>query len=307
MPCNLPPRVRYGTSEFSPTALQWAEDALTFSRHFNHLLFLNLLKMHRSITEGNKLCYRRQVELERRLHEERLREVKAVVERSPVCSSPRSGRNLKYETMTHERLLQIDRENRILLDRLYRVMDRPPCTALQTEPRGPSTLNFANRRDQQQRIAYNNKFTYQKIVEAKPHLNFQEWERHAAFYAGRFRNICERPAVLNMKDVAKHKKADPATIQLQHAAHEKALARVRNVYNLATTPRLRCTPRPATNLRMMTSPRKHPPQSPPVRSAYLRSMDKDYARSLQEMTTRQLALSPATSPKCLPNFATNAK
>ncbi|PHJ18698.1 hypothetical protein CSUI_007470 [Cystoisospora suis] len=257
--------------------------------------------MHRALVEGNRVCYKRKIELERRQHQERLKAVKPVVKPTPPCQTPRSGRNLKFETLSHERYQEIDRENKLLLDKLCRIMVRPPCTAAVAEPRGPSSLNWKVRRDEEDRIAYNNKFTYKKITEAKPRYSLEEWQRHAAFYARRFRNICEHPAVLGMKDLSKYNKpsSSPGTPRKGNPLVSKPrMQRNFSAYRIPITPR-----RDRTHTRLESphadraAKQKCGSESPRARRAYLHSNDKDYSRSLRDAARSRAQVATPTSPK----------
>ncbi|CBZ54038.1 conserved hypothetical protein [Neospora caninum Liverpool] len=259
--------------------------------------------MYRAIVEGNPVCYKRRMELERRLHEERLKAVKPVVRPSPPCQTPRTGRNLKYETQSHERFQEIDRDNKLLLDKLYKIMVRSPCTAALTEPRGPSSLNWKNRKDEEERIAYNNKFTYQKIAEAKPLYTLEDWQKHTAFHAQRFRNVCEHPAILDMKEIPiPGKPAYPhATSRPVSSPGKPMLIRNFSAYRIPITPRRR----PPNKTRPESQPPARTGKKTPINCqsfqasrAYLHSNDREYSRSLVEAAKSRRHLSaPAKPPK----------
>ncbi|EPT28194.1 hypothetical protein TGME49_200340 [Toxoplasma gondii ME49] len=254
--------------------------------------------MYRAIVEGNRVCYKRRVELEQRLHEERLKAVKPVVRTSPPCRTPRTGRNLKYETQSHERFQEIDRDNKLLLDKLCKIMVRSPCTAALSEPRGPASLNWKNRKDEEERIAYNNKFTYRKLAEAKPLYTLEDWQRHTAFHARRFRNVCEHPAILDMKEI-------PTQAAHETPRHTSTRGRPTLMCNFSAY-RIPVTPR-------CHWPNKNRPLSQPAARdekktritcqcfqasrTYLHSNDREYSRSLKEAakSRRQLSAPPKPS------------
>ncbi|PFH34420.1 hypothetical protein BESB_064510 [Besnoitia besnoiti] len=243
--------------------------------------------MHRAIVEGNRVCYERRVELERKLHEERLKAVKPVVRPTPPCHTPRCGRNLKYETLNHERFQEIDRENKMLLDKLCKIMVRPPCIATLAESRGPSSLNWKNRKDEEERIACNNKFTHQKIAEAKPLYTLEDWQKHTAFYARRFRNVCEYPAVLGMKEIPGQLRPGSANVTSRpdFTRGKPRLLRNFSAYRIPITPRCRRPPKPVPESPPPAKSRKKSPvssHSPRASRTYLHSNDREYSRSLPE-------------------------
>lgn len=95
----------------------------------------------------------------------------------------------KKDRMQEERYTEIERENRILLEKMiYR--GQPPAP-LATRP--PRSLNSGARKREAEKIALENAGLAKRLKEKKPNYSFFKWEAERAEVEGRIRNICEYP------------------------------------------------------------------------------------------------------------------
>eukprot|EP00397_Hematodinium_sp_SG-2012_P018468 GEMP01018921.1.p1 GENE.GEMP01018921.1~~GEMP01018921.1.p1 ORF type:complete len:350 (+),score=64.77 GEMP01018921.1:118-1167(+) len=162
--------------------------------------------MHRSIPIGNKLCAKRRVQRDQELHREKIRQMKPQTDTSEpeVCRLDHIRNNLKREQMLEERYSEIDRENRILLQKMADIMRQPNFSA-QKESKGPMSLNKDYRRQELIRITHENQAILKRIQKAQPVYNHVEWERAHKQNSSYMKNACEYPVVLKKRDMRENR------------------------------------------------------------------------------------------------------
>jgi len=159
--------------------------------------------MHRAIPIGNKICYKRNVERNQELHREKIRHMRSTTDtKEPeVCKLDHIRNNLKREQMLEERYSEIDRENRILLQKMADIMRNPSFSAPRPQvAKGPVSLNKDHRRAELIRITHENQAILKRIQKAQPVYNHVEWEKAHKKNSGYMKNACEYPIVLKKRD-----------------------------------------------------------------------------------------------------------
>lgn len=153
--------------------------------------------MHRQIPIGNKICAKRRQQRDQELHREKIRQMKAQTDTSEpdVCRLDHIRNNLKREQMLEERYSEIDRENRILLQKMADIMRNPSASVPPKENRGPVSLNKDFRRQELIRITSENQAILKRIQKAQPVYNHVEWERSHKQNSSYMKNACEYPVV----------------------------------------------------------------------------------------------------------------
>mmetsp|Transcript_85254 Transcript_85254/g.266774 ORF Transcript_85254/g.266774 Transcript_85254/m.266774 type:complete len:306 (+) Transcript_85254:35-952(+) len=152
--------------------------------------------MDRGLVCANKLCAKRVEQRRLELHRDRVRNVRPLVDTSkPVATHMDHVRNnMKKEQMLEERYGEIDRENRILLNKMSEITKQPACLPTPRRPPGPQSLNRETRKKELLRITRDNHSILRRIQQAQPVYNHVEWElshrRHRAYV----RNCTEFPA-----------------------------------------------------------------------------------------------------------------
>merc|ERR1712224_772284 len=98
--------------------------------------------MYRAIPVGNKLCAQRNRQREQELHRARLRSMRAQVDTSEptVAHLDHLRNNLKREQLLEERYFEIDRENKILLQKMSDIMRNSSYSSDRSKS-GPPSLN----------------------------------------------------------------------------------------------------------------------------------------------------------------------
>mmetsp|Transcript_116457 Transcript_116457/g.267383 ORF Transcript_116457/g.267383 Transcript_116457/m.267383 type:complete len:367 (-) Transcript_116457:387-1487(-) len=153
--------------------------------------------MFRSIPVGNKICARKTEQRRHELHRDKIRRMKPSVDTTaPLSRTYDHVRvNLKREQLLEERYSEIDRENRILLQKMSDIM-RHGNLAQTADPKGPVSLNKDLRKRELVRITQENRSILKRIQHAQPIYNHVEWDnahKQNQVYA---KNVCEYPWTL---------------------------------------------------------------------------------------------------------------
>eukprot|EP00359_Climacostomum_virens_P004283 CAMPEP_0204913512 /NCGR_PEP_ID=MMETSP1397-20131031/11347_1 /ASSEMBLY_ACC=CAM_ASM_000891 /TAXON_ID=49980 /ORGANISM="Climacostomum Climacostomum virens, Strain Stock W-24" /LENGTH=266 /DNA_ID=CAMNT_0052084751 /DNA_START=575 /DNA_END=1371 /DNA_ORIENTATION=- len=108
---------------------------------------------------------------------------------SGARSSYKSKRSKsKKERLQEERYTEIERENRILLEKM---ISKPQPAVNLSRP--PKSLNSVVRRREAEKIAKENAAIAKRLKERKPNYSFFKWEAERAEVESRIKNICEYP------------------------------------------------------------------------------------------------------------------
>jgi E3 ubiquitin-protein ligase TRIP12 len=150
--------------------------------------------MYRSIPVGNKLCAERNRQRSQELHKQRLKAMRPQVDTSEptVTQLDHLRNNLKREQLLEERYFEIDRENKILLQKMSDIM-RNSSYASDRAKSGPPSLNRDLRKTELMRITQENQAILKRIQKAQPIYNHVEWEDSYRRSATYLKNKCEYP------------------------------------------------------------------------------------------------------------------
>jgi len=131
------------------------------------------------------------------LHQERIRKMRPQVDtRVPqVWGLDHLRNNLKREQMLEDRYYEIDRENRILLNKMSDIMKHATYSGDRSRS-GPPSLNRDRRKQDLMRITQENRQILGRIQKAQPVYNHVEWEDSYQRSATYLRNSCEYPPTL---------------------------------------------------------------------------------------------------------------
>mmetsp|Transcript_20785 Transcript_20785/g.47332 ORF Transcript_20785/g.47332 Transcript_20785/m.47332 type:complete len:309 (-) Transcript_20785:253-1179(-) len=109
------------------------------------------------------------------MHPTRARTVKPLVT-AGVPPLEHLRNNPKGQQMLEERYSEIDRDNRILLQKMTDIMRPPVAPRAPSRPLGPTSLNRAVRKNEILRIARENQRIVRKIQAAKPDHYHTDWK-----------------------------------------------------------------------------------------------------------------------------------
>mmetsp|Transcript_46950 Transcript_46950/g.102092 ORF Transcript_46950/g.102092 Transcript_46950/m.102092 type:complete len:283 (+) Transcript_46950:115-963(+) len=153
--------------------------------------------MYRAIPVASKACADRVQKREDEAHKRRMKEIRPTVDNSvPLAHSMDHIRNnLKREQRLEERYHLIDRENRMLLQRMSDIMKTPTLSNSRARS-GPVSLQRDSHKTDLQRITQENHRILKRIQEAQPVYSHVAWEDSFRRSATYLKNTAEFPIVL---------------------------------------------------------------------------------------------------------------
>lgn len=119
--------------------------------------------------------------------------------------------NLKGEQLLEDRYREIDKENRILLQKMSDVMRQQTPGQTPRAKSGPPSMNRDARKTELMRITQDNFAILKRIQQAQPVYNHIAWEDAYRKNFGYLKNASEFPVVLNRKTSASHVGSDTPT------------------------------------------------------------------------------------------------
>lgn len=169
--------------------------------------------MDRGIPVGNKLCARYEDMRRQQLHRDRIVNMKSTIDTSQprVLALQHLVTNMKREQLLEERYSEIDRENRILLNKMSDIMAKPgvstprgapagtprtPRDVSGRPPSGPVSLNRDFRKKELLRITKENQNILKRIQQAQPVYNHVESEGSYRKHQAYVKNCAEYPVCL---------------------------------------------------------------------------------------------------------------
>lgn len=177
---------------------------------------------NRSLPINNKICNQRWVDRCQQLHRMRLNQIKPAIDNKPPTRYKHLFQNLKKAQLEDERNMEIERENRLLLEKMSMIMEsgRPEMASANTTEFVPGTridrhqypmvdhykkldhksLNKEARRRELLRITADNQAILKRIQERQPFYNHLEWERERLQNEKYLRNISQFPESLPALD-----------------------------------------------------------------------------------------------------------
>lgn len=133
-----------------------------------------------------------------RLHKKRIRSMKACIDNKAPKRPTHMKKNLKREQMMEERYATIERENRLLLEKMSAIMQggHGIDNRLRKPDNVGTSMNKSYRKKELQRITQENQAILRRIQACEPSLNRAVWEEDRRQNEKLLRNICENPFVL---------------------------------------------------------------------------------------------------------------
>ena len=166
--------------------------------------------MYRALPVGNKLCARKEEDRKDALLKARLREVRSSLDTRPprVMNLDHLRVNLKREQQLEERYMEIDKQNRILLQKMSTIL-KPSANSSSTSSRITSSsqpvhlpsLNREARKRELMRITQENQHILNRIQRAQPMYDHVLWEQNHREQQKHLKNCCEYPIVLPVSTI----------------------------------------------------------------------------------------------------------
>lgn len=128
-------------------------------------------------------------------HLTKLKRTKASVDNSLPLSCKQKRNKSKKHRLQEERYTEIERENRILLEKMiYRAQTPSMLRSTSNLARPPKSLNLGMRRREAANIARENAAIAKRLKARKPNYSFVQWEADRATVETRIKSIREHPS-----------------------------------------------------------------------------------------------------------------
>lgn len=149
--------------------------------------------MFRAIPNGNKVLSKRWEEQKLQIHYEKLKRIKSSIDKSCPATFSHLKRKPKKEQMVEERFTEIERENRLLLEKMSQIMVSKSSKS-GTQPK--KSLNKEIRRRQLVQITSENQALLKRLQDKQPNYNVHRWEDDRKDSERRLQFMCEYPYLL---------------------------------------------------------------------------------------------------------------
>ena len=155
--------------------------------------------MHRAIPRGKKVLAKRQEERKEELHNKKLAEVRSQVDVAAPNTYGVLRTKPKKDQQLEERYSEIERNNKLLLDRMTSIIgstDRKnqySNPTLNSIPVAKQSLHSNFRKRELQRITQENYKILQRLKEKESHYSVAKWEGDRRRTENYLNNICEYP------------------------------------------------------------------------------------------------------------------
>jgi len=158
--------------------------------------------MYRGLPSGNKILTKKWQEKERRLHLQKLKEVKPTIDLRKPKNFKHLKSRAKKEQMLEDRYTEIERENRILLEKMTSIMQKPnrTSTSFSTERFNLSSgaaikksLNRESRKQELLKITLENQAILRRLQDKNSNYNVARWENEHRVRQDLLKNMSEYP------------------------------------------------------------------------------------------------------------------
>jgi len=140
---------------------------------------------------GNKTCNDRYIKMCQEKHRKKLADMKCRVDNKPPDKPAHLRRNLKKEQLMEDRFATIERDNRILLEKMSYIMRRNQFDNTNESTAYAHSLNKEARKRELQKITRENQGILRRIQQSEPHYNHMKWAEEARRNEEYKKNICE--------------------------------------------------------------------------------------------------------------------
>jgi hypothetical protein len=157
--------------------------------------------MYRGLPSGNKILTKKWQDKERRIHMQKLRSVKPTIDLGKPQKFKHLKSRAKKEQMLEDRYTEIERENRILLEKMTSIMQKPnrTSTSFSTERFGvvsagnKKSLNRASRKQELLKITLENQAILRRLQDKGSNYNVTKWEYDHTRRQDLLKNMSEYP------------------------------------------------------------------------------------------------------------------
>lgn len=153
----------------------------------------------------NKACSERIRKREHDQHKQRIKSMKPQIDTTVpmVCHLDHLRNNLKREQLLEDRYYQIDRDNKILLQKMSGIMSKSSCMSGGDRAKSsPASLGRDGRKHELMRITKENQAILNRIQSAQPVYNHVSWENDYKKSGEHFKMKCEYPVCLPKRQLS---------------------------------------------------------------------------------------------------------
>ena len=154
-------------------------------------------RARRAIPVGNKQCHARHVKKCQENHRRKLAEMKCSIDNKAPKRHPHLRKNLKKEQLMEERFAEIERDNRLLLEKMSYIMRHQSMDIREDTGEYSQSLNRERRKRELQRITRENQKILARIQAAEPTYDHLEWAEHERNHEETMKRLCELPLVIH--------------------------------------------------------------------------------------------------------------
>lgn len=150
--------------------------------------------MHREIPVSNRVLSRKWEEREQAFHYERLKSIRATLDTAKPFPGPGTRAKSKKEQMEEDRVLEIEQENRKLLERMSAIITAK--SSVQTAAGRGKSLNREFRKKELTRVTLENQALLKRLQNRQSSYSTEQWRQDRKETERLLRNICQYPYVL---------------------------------------------------------------------------------------------------------------
>ncbi|CAI2368713.1 unnamed protein product [Moneuplotes crassus] len=151
--------------------------------------------MYRAKPTLNKLLSKKWEEIEQKLHENKLKMVKSCLDSKTPLRFKHIRQNYKKGQQTEDRYTEIERENRILMEKMTLIYSKPSKIKKISRAAKKELVSshYNNRQTQKLKINYENQHILRRLQQRTSNYSVKEWKKDNKQRRKILKNICEFP------------------------------------------------------------------------------------------------------------------
>ncbi|CAM9266611.1 unnamed protein product [Choristocarpus tenellus] len=156
----------------------------------------------RAIPVANKACHERYVQKCQDHHRQKLATMKSTIDNQPPSSMRKTHvkNNAKKQQIMEDRYAQIERDNRLLLEKMSHIMRKGGVDNQNHTLKYAKSLNREARKRELHKITRENQRILLAIQRSEPFYDHVKWAEEAQQNTLYMRNICQLPQALHPQD-----------------------------------------------------------------------------------------------------------
>lgn len=132
-----------------------------------------------NLASSNKICSEKNLQREHMLHSLKLSQVKPAIDNKEPKTIPHERFRARKERIYKDRMLSIQQDNRILLQKMLKIDSRPsllsPSSTQQSRAPSAGSLNITVRMKELNKITYENHRILGRLQKIRSHYSIKKW------------------------------------------------------------------------------------------------------------------------------------